>query len=149
VTPEVEQLRAALDGLRAGVVKKLAGLSEEDARRSPVGSGTNLAGLMQHLTFVESLWFEEIVAGRTAGRGNRSMLVNPSVSVRALRAEYRDACAASNEIIAAIGDADAPVTRNGKTRDLRWALLAVIEETARHAGHADIIREQIDGQTGR
>ena len=58
-------------------------------------------------------------------------------------------CAASNEIIAAVGDADAPVIRNGKTRDLRWAMLAVIEETARHAGHADIIREQIDGQTGR
>jgi hypothetical protein len=59
------------------------------------------------------------------------------------------ACRASNEIIAAVGDADAPITHNGKTRDLRWVLLAVIEETARHARHADIIREQIDGQTGR
>ena len=43
----------------------------------------------------------------------------------------------------------APVTHNGKTRNLRWAILAVMHETARHAGHADIIREQIDGQTGR
>jgi hypothetical protein len=41
------------------------------------------------------------------------------------------------------------VTRDGKTRNLRWAILAVIAETARHAGHADIIREQIDGKTGR
>jgi uncharacterized damage-inducible protein DinB len=148
MTPEVEQLRAALDGLRAGVLKKLAGLSEEDARRSTVDSGTNLAGLVQHLTFVESLWFEEIVAGRKA-QGVRSMLVDSSISLSALRTAYRAACATSNDIIAAVGDADAPVTRNGKTHDLRWALLAVIEETARHAGHADIIREQVDGQTGR
>jgi hypothetical protein len=149
MTPELRQLRATLDGLRAGVLKKLAGLSEEDARRSTVDSGTNLAGLMQHLTFVESMWFEEVVAGGTATRGHRSMQVDPAVSVRTLRAEYRAAGAASNDIIAAVGDADAPVTHNGKTRDLRWVLLAVIQETARHAGHADIIREQIDGQTGR
>jgi hypothetical protein len=149
MTPEIEQLRATLDGLRAGVLKKLAGLSEADARRSTVDSGTNLAGLVQHLTFVESLWFEQTVAGRKAARGDRSMFVDPAIPLRTLRAEYRAACAASNEIIAAVGDAEAPVARNGKTRDLRWVLLAVIEETARHAGHADIIREQIDGQIGR
>jgi len=149
VTREIEQLRADLDGLRASVLQKLAGLSDTDARRSTVDSGTNLAGILQHLTFVESKWFEEIVAGGTANRGNRSMQVDPSVSLRTLRAEYRAACEASNQIITAIGDANAPVTRDGKTRDLRWAVLAVINETARHAGHADIIREQIDGQTGR
>jgi hypothetical protein len=149
MTSEVEQLRATLDGLRAAVLRKLAGLSDEDARRSTVGSGTNLAGLVQHLTFVESMWFEQIVAGRKATRGDRSMRVDPSVSLRTLRAGYRAACAASNEIIASVGDARAPVRHNGKTRDLRWVLLTVIEETARHAGHADIIREQIDGQTGR
>jgi uncharacterized protein DUF664 len=145
VTREVEQLRAELDGLRASALKTLSGLSDADARRSTVKSGTNLAGLIQHLTFVESKWFEEIVAGGTADRGSRSMQVDPSISLRTLRAEYRAACEASNEIITAIGDADAPVTRDGKIRDLRWAILAVIRETARHAGHADIIREQIDG----
>jgi hypothetical protein len=149
MTPEVEQLRAALDGLRSGVLKKLAGLSDADARRSTVDSGTNIAGLVQHLTFVESIWFEEIVAGGKATRGVRTMTVAPDVPLSTVRAEYRAACAASNEIIAAAGDADTPVTRNGKTHDLRWALLSVIEETARHAGHADIIREQIDGKTGR
>ena len=77
------------------------------------------------------------------------MQVDPAVSLRTLRAESRAACDASNEIITAIGDADAPVTRDGKTRDLRWAILAVMNETARHTGHADIIREQIDGRTGR
>ena len=146
---ELEELRTALDRLRASVLRKLTGLSDVDARRSTVPSGTNLAGLVQHLTFVESLWFEEIVSGGSAGRGKRSMQVDQSVSLAALRSEYRAACAASNAIISSVGDADAPVTRAGKTHDLRWAILSVLEETARHAGHADIIREQIDGRTGR
>jgi len=146
---ELETLRTALDGQRAGVLKKLAGLSEEDARRTTVASGTNLAGLVQHLTYVESLWFEEIVAGGRAARGKRSMQVDPSLTLTQLRAEYREACAASNAVIASIGDPDAPVDRNGKRHDLRWAIVGVIQETARHAGHADIIREQIDGRTGR
>ena len=146
---ELQTLRDTLDGMRAGVLKKLAGLSEEDARRSTVPSGTNVAGLVQHLTFVESLWFEEVVAGGKAGRGKRSMQVDAAVTLSRLRAEYREACAASDAIMAAIGDPDAPVTRNGKRHDLRWAILAVIGETARHAGHADIIREQVDGTTGR
>jgi len=77
------------------------------------------------------------------------MQVDPEVSLRTLRAEYRAACETSNAIITGIGDPDAPVTRNGKTHDLRWAILAVIGETARHAGHADIIREQLDDTTGR
>ncbi len=108
-----------MDGLRAGVLTKLTGLSYPDARRSTVEAGTNLAGLVRHLTFVESLWFEEVVAGGSASRGGRSMRVDPSVSLRTLRAEYRAACAASNEIITAVGDPDAPVTRHGKQRDLR------------------------------
>jgi hypothetical protein len=149
MTPEVEQLRAALDGLRTGFMKKLAGLSEADARRSTVDSGTNLAGLLQHLTFVESKWFERNVAGHKA-KGSRSMRVDPSVSLQMLRSAYRSACERSKEIITQVGDADSPITgQQEKTPNLRAALLAVIEETARHAGHADIIREQIDGKTGR
>jgi hypothetical protein len=63
VTPELQELLALLEGQRAGVLKKLAGLGEDDARRSTVPSGTNLAGLVQHLTFVEAKWFEGNVAG--------------------------------------------------------------------------------------
>lgn len=149
MTREVEQLGAVLDGLRAGFMKKLAGLSDADARRSTVDSGTNLAGLLQHLTFVESKWFEENVAGRKA-TGIRSMQVDPAVSLPMLRSAYRAACERSNEMIAQVGDADSLMAKPpGSGRNLRAALLAVIEETARHAGHADIIREQIDGRTGR
>jgi len=149
MTPELAALLAALEMQREGVLKKVAGLSEDDARRSTVGSGTNLAGLVQHLTFVESMWFEEVAAGRKPTRGRRSMDVERSVSLRDLRADYRAACDASNEVITALGDASAPVPGKGKARDLRAVMLVVIAETARHAGHADILREQIDGQTGR
>lgn len=149
MTPELQALLAELEAARAGALKKLAGLSEDDARRSTVPSGTNVAGLVQHLTFVEAKWFEGIVAGGKPTRGLRSMDVDPSVSLKTLRSQYRAACDTSNEIITALGDAAAPVEHDGKTRDLRWAMLAVIGETTRHLGHADIIREQIDGQTGR
>ena len=147
--PELAALSDALNAMRAGVLKKLAGLSEEDARRSTVPSGTSLAGLLQHLTFVESHWFEHIVAGRPASRGRRSMEVDPGVTLARLRSEYSAACQTSDDIAVAVGDPGAPVTRGGKTRDLRWVLISVLEETARHAGHADIIREQVDGRTGR
>ena len=147
---ELEALLEALDRLRATALRKLDGLGEEEVRRSTVASGTNLAGLIQHLTFVESRWFEQKVAGRTPTRGRRSMLVDPSVSLRQLRSDYRTACAESNAIVRRIGDPDAPLAAGaGTAQDLRRAILAVIDETARHAGHADIIREQIDGTTGR
>ena len=77
------------------------------------------------------------------------MVVDATSSVRTLRAAYRNACSISDSIVAAIGDADAPVAVEGSVLNLRGALLAVIDETARHAGHADIIREQLDGTTCR
>ena|GEM_PF-6466688 len=66
-----------------------------------------------------------------------------------LRAAYRNTWAVNDRIITEIGDPDAPVERNGVMHDLRWAMLAVIGETRQHTGHGDIIREQIDGRTGR
>jgi hypothetical protein len=149
VTREVERLLGTLDRLRKGVLEKVAGLSDEAARRSTVPSGTNLAGLLQHLTFVEAKWFEQHVAGRKPSRGARTIQVDPARSLDKLRADYRAACASSNEIVRGLGDGDAPKAGGGNAPDLRSAILAVIAETARHAGHADIIREQIDGKSGR
>jgi hypothetical protein len=139
MTPEVRQLLETLEAFRAAVLKKLAGLSEQDARRSTVDSGTNVAGLVQHLAFAESKWFG------TPERGPRHMTVDPAVSLRTLRAEYRTSCDASDEVVRALADGDATIGEH----TLRTALLTMIGETARHAGHADIIREQIDGLTGR
>src|SRR6188472_3912521 len=76
---ELDALLSTLSSLRASALGKLSGLSEDDARRSTVPSGTNLAGLIQHLTFVEAKWIEQIVAGRKPSRGKRSMQVDPSV----------------------------------------------------------------------
>ncbi len=90
-----------------------------------------------------------VVAGGKPGRGKRSMDVDPDVSLSTLRREYREACEASNAIARGVGDPAAPVKHQGRTHDLRWAVLSVIGETSRHAGHADIIREQVDGVTGR
>lgn len=149
MTPEIAHLLRSLDEARKGALRKLDGLSEEDARRSTVDSGTNLAGLIQHLTFVESMWFEQVVAGRSFPNGIRSMQVDPSITLPQLRAAYKASWAVSDEIIKGLGDGDAPVERNGKKHDLRWAIDAVLRETRRHTGHADIIREQIDGRTGR
>ena len=149
VTPEVEHLLRELDGARKGALKKLDGLSEEDARRSTVDSGTNLAGLIQHLTFVESMWFEQVVGRQSSTHGIRSMLVDPSITLRQLRAACKASWAVSDEIIKGLGDGDAPVERNGKKHDLRWVIGVVLGETIRHTGQADIIREQIDGTTGR
>lgn len=77
------------------------------------------------------------------------MQVASSVSLRRLRAEYVAACAATDAIVESIGDPAAPIVFDKKHLQLRDVLLVVINETARHAGHADIIREQIDGRTGR
>jgi hypothetical protein len=146
---ELDASMATLNALRAAVLDKVASVSEVDARRSTVPSGTSLAGLVQHLTFVEAKWFEQDVAGRTPTRGRRSMHVDPAMTLSALRAAYRAACATSDEIVAQVGDPGARLARGRPERELRSAVLAVIAETARHAGHADIIREQIDGKTGR
>lgn len=148
-TAELEALLGTLRGLRASVLGTLSGLGPDQARRSTVASGTNLAGLVQHLTFVEGKFFELIVTGHRPSRGSRSMTVGDTVSLSALRADYRAACDRSDEIARSVGDPAAVVGHGRSTHELRWVILAVIEETARHAGHADIIREQIDGRAGR
>ena len=96
--------------------------------------------------FVESKWFVGIVAGKPA-TGIRWMDIDAATSLRSLRDAYRGACTISDSIITAIGDADAPVAHDGPVHNLRGALLAVIDETARHAGHADMIRERLNGAT--
>ena len=148
---EFDLLIVTLDYLRRSVLRKLSGLSDEQARKSMVASGTSIGGLIQHLTFVESFWFEEIVTGNESGLGDRSMDLDEAATVTLLGADYEAACERSNEIVREVGDLDAPTSRerHGRSLTLRWVMVHMIEETARHAGHADIIREHLDGTTGR
>ncbi|WP_030608573.1 DinB family protein [Streptomyces sclerotialus] len=148
---EREVLEAFLDFHRSTLREKVHGLADEAARRRLVPSETTLAGLVKHLTLVERSWFPALLAddevpaqdGHTGG-----WEVTPEESLDALLAEYDAACARSREAAAAFPlEHVVPHPQIGEI-SLRWIYVHMIEETARHAGHADILREQTDGATG-
>ncbi|MEU4117531.1 DinB family protein [Kitasatospora sp. NPDC028055] len=155
IAAERESLASWLDWHRATLLTKLNGLSEEQARFSPVPSGTSLLGLVKHLTECEHYWIARCVAEVdepalfiTEADPEADTKVTPDDTIEQIVAGYLKACARSREIIAALADLEETHTlRHGKT-DVRWVLMHMVEETARHNGHADIIRELIDGVTG-
>lgn len=111
-------------------------------------SGTNLLGLLNHLTAVERWLFlgDEVTDWRATFRAA------PADSVAGIVARYRETVERANVVLDVCTDLDAPVPRPQQGRpgpSVRWALTHMIEETGRHAGHADILRELIDGSTGR
>ncbi len=152
---EREVLERFLDYQRRAVRNKLVGVSEEDARRRLVPSLTTLGGLVKHLAAVERVWFQRVLAGHSpeaitgyASGDSRSWRLALDETVDDLLSEYESACATSREMAAAYAlDDTGEHHRLGKVA-LRWIYAHMIEETARHAGHADILREQIDGATG-
>ncbi|MGI5501852.1 DinB family protein [Lentzea sp. CA-135723] len=131
---ETEVLRGFLDYLRAAVIAKVDGAPEPRVREAVVPSGTNLLGLVRHLTFVERATF----LGVKPRSWKATFQVPDGDSVADVVAGYREAVERSNEVL----DGSA-------AEDVRWRLAHMIEETGRHAGHADIVRELIDGSTGR
>ncbi|MHB8437587.1 MAG: DinB family protein [Acidimicrobiales bacterium] len=147
---ERQMLLGFLDYLREAIVNKVDGLADDDARRPMVASGTSLMGLVKHLIRVETAWFPWSFAGEDVSIPDDGL--SDGDTVESLVRSYRQACERSNEIVAACGDLDRlsvrPV-RVPQLMPLRWVLVHMIEETGRHAGHADILREQIDGSTGR
>ncbi|HEX5292062.1 MAG TPA: DinB family protein [Streptosporangiaceae bacterium] len=151
--PEREVLEAFLDMYREIIRRKVAGLPEDQLRQRLVPSRTTLAGLIQHLTAVEQEWFQLVLAQRpaeeVAGRpADDGWALRRGKTADRMIEEYDRACAASREVAAGFGlDDAAPHPRLGHV-SLRWVYVHLIEETARHAGHADILREQTDGATG-
>ncbi|MFC3995103.1 DinB family protein [Nocardiopsis sediminis] len=153
---ERETLEAFLDYLRDAVVRKISGVSEEDARRRLVPSHTTLAGMLPHLILVEKNWFHRTLTGRTRAEigielsdPDDSWAVPEGATVASLIAEYERVCARSREIAAGYKlDDHAPHEEVGDV-SLRWILVHMIEETGRHAGHLDILREQLDGAKGQ
>ncbi|WP_043263001.1 DinB family protein [Streptomyces sp. CT34] len=149
---EKTTLPAFLDYLRDAVAAKTVGVTEEQARKPGVDSGTSLLGLVKHLTSVELNWFEWAYAGKRTDRWDDAAPIADGETVDEVVDGYRAAVVRSNEIAAACEDLNRPGARSLRETpppSMRWVLVHMIEETARHAGHADILREQLDGSTGR
>jgi uncharacterized damage-inducible protein DinB len=143
-------LLAFLDYLRNCVIAKASASDEQSIRWTPVPSGTSLLGLLKHLTMVEVAWFQYGFVGSEVPIPSTD--VTPSDSLETAIAAYRGAIDTANQVVKDCDSLDRLCQRKGTAPEpmsLRWLLVHMIEETARHAGHADIIREQIDGSTGR
>ncbi|TDB97609.1 DinB family protein [Actinomadura sp. 7K534] len=143
---EAEVLRGFLDYLRTSIAAKVEDAPEPQVRTAGVASGTNLLGLLEHLTFVERATF----LGDKVTNWQATFEAAPGDTVADVVARYREAVERANEVLDGCTDLGAPVPRPGRPApSVRWALTHMIEETGRHAGHADILRELIDGATGR
>jgi uncharacterized damage-inducible protein DinB len=153
VLDERATLEAFLDDYRDIVVRKLSGLSDTDGRRRLVASPTTVGGLVKHLRWAEYGWFEQLLQERhddNRRTHDRSWEFEflPDESLPTLIAEYRTQCEESRRIAARYPlDHVVPHRRFGQV-SLRWIYVHMIEETARHTGQLDILREQLDGATG-
>lgn len=155
VATERETLEGFLEYHRRVISGKLRGLSEEDARRRLVPSATTLLGLVSHAAAVERNWFQHYLGGKPReeitgnARGDApSWDVAADKTIGGVIAEFEGACAASRQIAAGVAlDQTVPHDQLGEVT-LRWIYVHIIREHARHIGHADILREQIDGATG-
>ena len=144
-----------LDFYRSVIPGKLRGVSEADARRSLVGSSTTLLGLAKHLIGVERNWFPVVMAGRSRADvgpnnsgGDDSWQIGPDETIASILAGYADACTTSRRI-AVRYELGEKVPHDALSEiSVRMIYVHMIEEIARHAGHADILRELIDGATG-
>jgi Protein of unknown function (DUF664) len=161
--PEDKDDQALLDFLHAQrnvVLSIVEGLDEEAWHRSVVPSGWTPAGLVEHLGGAEWHWFQGVVAGKHPEPAPGDEDLPPYDPMAAFVSNepsaeiidfYRAQCASSDAVLAVTPLSAQPRGRHGvpgqdEPPDVRWVVLHMIEETARHAGHLDIARELIDGQ---
>lgn len=150
---EKTMLEAFLDYHRATLLMKVSGVSDDDLRRKPTVSSMTLLGLVKHIAYVERWWFQAVFAGQEVefpwsdDDPDGDWRVEPDDTTEGIIELYKAEVQKSRKIVAAASlDEMAKQFRLG--RSLRWIVLHMIEETARHNGHADILREAIDGVTG-
>jgi uncharacterized damage-inducible protein DinB len=156
VGDELTTLSGFLDFLREAIVIKAAGLDDEALRRQLVPSGVCLLGIVKHLAYVEHWWFTHMFGGRDAEVPwtdedlDADWRIEPDDTTLAVVDLYLAECERSRKIVAGstAGQLSALPDRTGEHFTLRWIVTHMIEETGRHAGHADVLRELIDGQTG-
>jgi uncharacterized damage-inducible protein DinB len=157
LTSERAALASFLNAQREGLIRKVEGLDDDQARAAPTVSTLSLLGLVKHSTIWERRWFGVIMAGHEDPGGwpetktdprDADLSVDAADTVDRWVASYRNAVADSNAIVEAL-DLDSRCARTDIIEcNVRYVLYHMIEETARHAGHADIIRETIDGSRG-
>ena len=151
---EKESLQAAIERHRQVIRWKTAGLSDDQLRRPLTPSGMTLLGLVKHLGAMEYGWF----CG-TFGRAmeplplyendpDASMRIDPDETTNEVVAFYERACQAADEAIDELHIEDTGTAWFGETVSMRWVLIHMLEEVARHAGHADLMRETLDGLVG-
>jgi hypothetical protein len=151
---EKESLHVSLDRHRDAVLWKLEGLGDADLRRVMTPSGTSLLGLVKHLAAVEYAWFCQTFGRETEPLPfddtdvNADLQVRPDETTQDILAFYARARAAADHVIDEVDIEDRGTAWFGDAVSLRWVLIHMLEETARHAGHVDILRELIDGMTG-
>jgi uncharacterized damage-inducible protein DinB len=147
-------LTGFLDWYREIIEHKITGLALADAARTMTPTGMSPLGIVAHLAAVETGWFVEDFAGGAVDPiwdDHGSFRLRADDTVASVLDEYRVACANSRAVVDAAPSLDTLSVAEDKYRghvSLRWILVHMIEETARHAGHLDVMREQIDGRTG-
>jgi uncharacterized damage-inducible protein DinB len=155
---ERTQLMGWLDLQRSIVHWKCEGLSDQDTHRVviPTSPLMTVAGVVSHLRWVESTWFEVLLEGGPAvgpsfqeEPEDADMRVD-GIPLQQLLDDYARQCVVSNQICAAhdLEDVGRHPDFESAAASVRWMLLHLLEETGRHAGHLDLIRELLDGQTG-
>jgi hypothetical protein len=160
--PETVALVHFLDAQRASVLAIVDGLDDESLRATMLPSGWTPLGLIEHLGDAEQFWFQAVAAGTAVeppwpvdddARGD----VGPShvdrQNPQSVFAYYRDQCRRANDVLASTPLSSPPLGQHNleledEVTNLRWIALHMIEETARHAGHLDVVRELLDGRTG-
>lgn len=157
-TGERDLLEGMLDWYRTGVEQKVAGLAQDLAVATPLASPTSVAGLVKHLALVEDSW----IWVRFAGNPDPDWVAgvdwdaDPDWEFHTVADEplelqvqrYRAACDRSRSVVAAHDLDDRAAQDWGTPFTLRFALAHLLEETARHLGHLDVLRELLDGTTG-
>jgi hypothetical protein len=143
---ERELLLRWLRFLRGAVIRNVEGLSDSHARWTPDGALICLLGIVSRLTHVEWRWIDGGILGQETSRSEAEFDPGPALTVAAALTAYRERAAATDATLL-VTTLDQPCLSEPGA-DLRWVLLHLINETARHAGHADATRELLDGTTG-
>jgi uncharacterized damage-inducible protein DinB len=146
-TDERELLLSWLHFLRGAILRKVEGLSEEDARWRPDDRLISLLGIVNHLTHVEWRWIDGAMLGAETSRSEAEFHPGSELPLADAVAAYRDRAEKTEVVIRSMPSLAEPTSRSDG-KNLRWVVLHLINETARHAGHADSTRELLDGLTG-